>query len=84
MLIAPDVVFSNAAAAALHVAVEGGNIDMMTRVLELGADVDKPDGVYIMGYEVCYTPLLRAIERDVEERGGEGTKKEQEVGQEYD
>ena len=51
MLIAHDAVFSNAAA--LHVAVEGGNIDMMTRVLELGADVDKPDGVYIMGYEVC-------------------------------
>lgn len=61
MLIAHGAVLSNAAA--LHAAVEGGNVDMMARVLELGADVDEPDGLWTMGPQVYCTPLLRAIEQ---------------------
>lgn len=61
MPIAHGAVLSNAAA--LHAAVEGGSVDMMTRVLELGADVDEPDGIFTMGHEVYFTPLLRAIEQ---------------------
>lgn len=60
MLIAHGAVLSNAVA--LHAAVEGGNLDMIARVLELGVDVDQPDGI-AMGREVYYTPLLRAIEQ---------------------
>ena len=48
-------------AAALHAAVEGGSVDMMARVLELGADVNEWDSLTTMGYESYGTPLLRAI-----------------------
>ena len=60
MLIAHGAVLSNAVV--LHAAVEGGNLDMIAHVLELGVDVDQPDGI-VMGREVYYTPLLRAIEQ---------------------
>src|SRR2546430_14976723 len=49
LLIAHGAVLSNAAA--LHAAVEGGSIDMMARVLELGADVNERDSLTTMGYE---------------------------------
>jgi hypothetical protein len=61
LLIAHGALPSNAAA--LHAAVKGGNIDIMARLLELGVDVDEPDGLLTMGREVYFTPLLRAIEQ---------------------
>jgi len=61
MLIAHGAILSNAKA--LHMAVEGGNVDMIAHMLELGVDVDQPDGVSTMGPEVYSTPLLRAIEQ---------------------
>lgn len=61
LLIAHGALLSNASA--LHAAVEGGKVDIMARLLELGADVDEPDGLLTMGLEVYFTPLLRAIEQ---------------------
>ena len=48
-------------AAALHAAVEGGSLAMMSRVLELGADVDELDCIETIGWPCFGTPLLRAI-----------------------
>jgi hypothetical protein len=59
MLIAHGAVLANAAA--MHAAVEGGNIAMMARVLELGADVDEMDRISTIGWPCFGTPLLRAI-----------------------
>jgi hypothetical protein len=50
-------------AAILHAAVDGGSIDMIAHVLELGADVDERDTVTTMGWECYGTPLLRAIHK---------------------
>jgi hypothetical protein len=51
LLIAHGAVLVNAAA--LYAAVEGGSVDMMARVLELGMDVDELDNIETMGWE-CY------------------------------
>jgi hypothetical protein len=59
LLIKHGAVRSNAAL--LHAAVKGGNLEMMTRALELGADVDEQDDMVTMGYYCFGTPLLRAI-----------------------
>jgi hypothetical protein len=61
LLIAHGAVLSNAAI--LHSAVEGGSLDMMARVLELGADVEERDCILTMGRECLGTPLLRAIKK---------------------
>lgn len=48
---------------AMHAAVEGGKVEIMTRLLELGVDVDGGDSTFTMGHDCFVTPLLRAIHR---------------------
>jgi ankyrin repeat protein len=48
---------------AIHAAVAGGKVEIMTRLLELGVNVDEGDSLFTMGDECFVTPLLRAIHR---------------------
>jgi hypothetical protein len=59
LLIAHGAVLSRASS--MHVAVESGSLDMMTHLLELGADIEQLDSLTTMGHECHGTPLLRAI-----------------------
>ncbi|KAL9105203.1 MAG: hypothetical protein Q9227_009575 [Pyrenula ochraceoflavens] len=59
LLLAHGAALQNAAA--LHAAVEGGNIDMVRHVLKIGGNVDERDSLKTMGYYFCGTPLYRAI-----------------------
>ena len=59
LLIAHGAMINNGAA--MHVAVDGGSLDMMAYLLELGAKIDRLDSVTTMGHERYGRPLLRAI-----------------------
>lgn len=59
MLLAHGALLQNAAA--VHAAVQGGSVEMVEHVLDLGANVNERDGLETMGFYFCGTPLLRAI-----------------------
>jgi hypothetical protein len=82
LLIEHGAVLSNATA--MHSAVNGGSVDMIARLLELGANVEEKDTLMTMGHDRYGTPLLRAVAkgkvdavRFLLENGASVTKKSQ-------
>lgn len=59
MMMANGAVLANASV--VHAAVQGGSLEMVIHVLDLGADINQWDGPEKMGYDFWGRPVLRAI-----------------------